>query len=109
MSDKTAPGEKTSSTGKDAGISAMLHELKEDRESRDQQLGAMVQEIRQGFTAVLEDSYSRDSQRDRDFEQLVSSLSKAFSQTELSTRQREKHSEKILADLSESIILDHKT
>lgn len=107
MTDKTTSKGQAGKAGQDAILNSLLQELKQDRESRDQQLGAMVQEIRQGFTAVLEDSYSRDSQRDRDFEQLVASLGKAFSRVELTTREREKHSEKILADLSQSIILDH--
>jgi len=111
MTDDTTPGKKSVKKQSpvkspiDQNIDNLLLELKQDRTSRDKQLDALVQEIREGFEQYGE----RSVKQDREFEQLITSLGHAFTKLELAATQRDSRSDDVLAKLSDTIILEHKT
>lgn len=111
MTDETTPEKKPAKkqsikkTANASGIDNLLQELKQDRESRDKQLDALVQEIREGFEQYGE----RGARQEREFEQLISSLGHAFTKLELAATQRDSRNDDMLAKLSESLILEHQT
>ena len=90
-----------------SNIKSILDEMKSDRESRDQQLAALAEGVREGLGVITEQVEDRDSRRDKEMLHLFEGLNAAFTRANSISNEREDRSVQIINKLTESVMHDH--
>ncbi|MES0326925.1 MAG: hypothetical protein ABUK13_01930 [Gammaproteobacteria bacterium] len=90
-----------------SNIKSILDEMKNDRESRDRQLAALAEGVREGLSVITEQVEDRDSRRDKEMLHLFEGLNAAFTRANTVSNERDDRSVQIINKLTESVMHDH--
>lgn len=104
---KTAVANSKIDSGIVPTIQAIVGEMNKDRETRDKQLSALIQEVRDGFSTLSEKTNEQAREHDKEMTTLYQSLHNAFGKIKDGNSKSEERNLSIYKSLSDSIMMDH--
>ena len=88
-------------------VESLVGQMRREQEKRDQQMGNLVQELRDGFTTFSEYTRQSETGRAKEMSDLYKTLDTAFTKAEDSDQLQNKRSMDILKSLTDSMMQDH--
>jgi uncharacterized protein YoxC len=88
-------------------LQSIVTEMSRDRDSRDNQISSLIQEVREGFSVLSERTSKQGSEHEKEMTGLYQTLHNVFGKIKDNSEEREERNLEIFKSLSEVIMKDH--